>query len=209
MASASASGLAAGRARIIGVVAQDLASLLFAESIEAVGRVLHRRNYSLSFCVPGGSAGAGLEIHLAAPAVDGGRIAFRRLWRQSGPRPTAICCTSEEMAVGLMLEACRRGVSIPDELSLIGIGGHPVFAGLGLTTVDYRPGEQAEVAVNRLLDAIEGMPGRAAPSHRTTRTDREDQYGTAACPILPPLTARRSPAAAGQRYRREALSASR
>ncbi|MDQ4046714.1 MAG: LacI family transcriptional regulator [Actinomycetota bacterium] len=91
--------------------------------------------------------------------VSSGQEAFRRLWGQSGPKPTAIFCASDEMAMGVIFEANRVGVRVPEDLSVIGIDDHDFSDAVGLTTVGQRPDEQAELATKMLLDELLGITG--------------------------------------------------
>jgi DNA-binding LacI/PurR family transcriptional regulator len=88
-----------------------------------------------------------------------GQEAFRRLWSRSGPRPTAIFCASDEMAMGIIFEATRAGVRVPEDLSVVGIDDHDFAEAMGLTTVRQRPDEQAELATKMLLDELNGVAG--------------------------------------------------
>jgi len=89
--------------------------------------------------------------------VRSGQEAFRRLWGQSGPKPTAIFCASDEMAMGVIFEANRVGVRVPEDLSVIGIDDHDFSDAMGLTTVGQRPDEQAELGTKMLLDELIGI----------------------------------------------------
>jgi LacI family repressor for deo operon, udp, cdd, tsx, nupC, and nupG len=53
-----------------------------------------------------------------------GQHAFVSLWGAPGPKPTAIFCASDEMAFGVIFEARRLGISVPGDLSIIGIDDH-------------------------------------------------------------------------------------
>jgi LacI family repressor for deo operon, udp, cdd, tsx, nupC, and nupG len=114
--------------------------------------------------------------------VRSGQQAFLRLWERSGAKPTAIFCASDEMAMGVIFEANRKGVRVPEELSVIGIDDHDFSATLGLTTVGQRPDEQAELATKMLLDELDGRTGsvhsQMAPHQLIIRT-------TTAPPPLP------------------------
>ncbi len=109
-------------------------------------------------------AAAGLEVR---PEWDewgdftlrSGQEAFRRLWGQPGPKPTAIFCASDEMAMGVIFEAQRVGVRVPEDLSVIGIDDHDFSDAMGLTTVGQRPDEQAELGTKMLLDELLGITG--------------------------------------------------
>ncbi|MGO4188196.1 LacI family DNA-binding transcriptional regulator [Pseudarthrobacter sp. TAF60_1] len=88
-----------------------------------------------------------------------GQEAFRRLWAQPGSKPTAIFCASDEMAMGVIFEAARAGVRVPEDLSVVGIDDHDFADAMGLTTVRQRPDEQAELATKMLLDELNGVAG--------------------------------------------------
>ncbi|GAC1373971.1 MAG: catabolite control protein A [Pseudarthrobacter sp.] len=91
--------------------------------------------------------------------VRSGQEAFRRLWERPAPKPTAIFCSSDEMAMGVIFEATRAGVRVPEELSVVGIDDHDFADAMGLTTVRQRPDEQAELATKMLLDELNGVAG--------------------------------------------------
>jgi LacI family repressor for deo operon, udp, cdd, tsx, nupC, and nupG len=88
-----------------------------------------------------------------------GQEAFRRLWARPGTKPTAIFCASDEMAMGVIFEAARAGVRVPEDLSVVGIDDHDFADAMGLTTVRQRPDEQAELATRMLLDELNGVSG--------------------------------------------------
>jgi DNA-binding LacI/PurR family transcriptional regulator len=66
--------------------------------------------------------------------VDGGREAAVALLGLSDP-PTAIFCLSDEMAFGVIIAASAAGVAVPEALSVVGFGGHPVARAVNLTTI--------------------------------------------------------------------------
>jgi DNA-binding LacI/PurR family transcriptional regulator len=91
--------------------------------------------------------------------VPSGQEALRRLWSREGDKPTAIFCASDEMAMGVIFEANRLGIRVPEELSVVGIDNHDFAEPMGLTTVGQRPDEQAELATKMLLDELDGQAG--------------------------------------------------
>ena len=67
--------------------------------------------------------------------------------------PTAVFCTSDMMAIGMMQTLKSGGIRIPQDISVIGFDDIPVaqLAGIDLTTV-RQPYEQIGVqAVNMLI----------------------------------------------------------
>lgn len=91
--------------------------------------------------------------------VGSGQEAFDELWDKPGRKPTAIFCASDEMAMGAMLQARRRGVRVPEDLSIIGIDNHEFAEAMGLTTVAQDPVEQGQLGTRMLLDELAGAAG--------------------------------------------------
>jgi DNA-binding LacI/PurR family transcriptional regulator len=60
-----------------------------------------------------------------------------------------------------MLAAERLGISVPGDLSIVGIDGHEYAEMFGLTTVEQYPGEQGRLAVE-LVMALLGEVGASA-----------------------------------------------
>jgi LacI family transcriptional regulator len=92
----------------------------------------------------------------------GGRQAGGELLDQERP-PTAIICFNDQIAMGVMQAAARRGITLPDGLSVMGIDDlHPVADALdpGLTTVALPHAEMGRWGMARLIERIEGTPIR-------------------------------------------------
>ena len=104
-----------------------------------------------------GGVAAGSRL-FAAPAHD---------------RPTAVFCASDEMALGVLLAAARAGLSVPGDVSVMGIDGHEYGAVVGLTTVAQDPEEQGRVAARAVLAEVDGGvagPVPASPAHLVARS---------------------------------------
>ena len=105
--------------------------------------------------------------------VRSGQEGFDALWAKPGPKPTAILCASDEMAIGAILQARRRGVRVPEDLSIIGIDNHEFSDAVGLTTVAQDPVEQGKQGTRMLLDELAGITGAVhsmlAPHHLIVR----------------------------------------
>jgi len=71
-------------------------------------------------------------------------------------RPTAVVATSDEMALGVMAAARRSGLSVPRDLSVIGIDDHVLSEAFDLTTVRQdvlrQGGRAGEMLIRRLVD---------------------------------------------------------
>jgi DNA-binding LacI/PurR family transcriptional regulator len=97
--------------------------------------------------------------------VEGGRRALAELLALHGERPTAVICSSDLMAIGVLQEAAARGIRVPNELSVVGFDGidASTWTQPPLTTVEQPIGEIAETAVNALQELI-ANPGRSLPN---------------------------------------------
>jgi LacI family transcriptional regulator, repressor for deo operon, udp, cdd, tsx, nupC, and nupG len=73
--------------------------------------------------------------------------------------PTALVCTSDEMAAGVMFALQGAGIVVPDEVSVIGIDGHEYAEPLGLTTVQQEPEQQGRDAAAWILAHLVGGSG--------------------------------------------------
>lgn len=112
-----------------------------------------------------GDAGIALgdrRVAFCSSDALGGRQAGGVLLDQDD-RPTAIICFNDQIAMGVMQAAARRGIPIPEGLSVVGIDDlHPVADALdpGLTTVALPHAEMGGRAMTRLIERIEGArPG--------------------------------------------------
>ncbi len=88
--------------------------------------------------------------------TEGGRSALRELLALPEP-PTGVICSSDVMAIGVLQEAARTGIRIPEELSVVGFDGidASTWSFPPLTTVEQPIGEIAETAVNALATLID------------------------------------------------------
>ena len=104
--------------------------------------------------------GAGLSIDPDLAAAGDGSIAsgveaLSRLLAIPGP-PTGVFCMSDEMAFGALRAAQDAGVTVPDELSVIGFDDHDFAEAMGLTTMRQSVGDMGVTAARTLLSLIEG-----------------------------------------------------
>ncbi len=112
---------------------------------------------------------AGLDSHeLVAHrdfGVEGGRHALRDLLAREEP-PTAVICSSDVMAIGALQEALRQGISVPNELSVVGFDGidAATWSVPPLTTVEQPIHLIAETAVDALQTLIRD-PHAALPNY--------------------------------------------
>ncbi|WP_104117586.1 LacI family DNA-binding transcriptional regulator [Arthrobacter sp. B1805] len=69
-------------------------------------------------------------------------------------RPTAVFCSSDEMAFGVLKAAADLGIDVPGELSVIGIDDHEFAEPMGLTTIHQDPADQGAFAADILLGEL-------------------------------------------------------
>lgn len=86
--------------------------------------------------------------------VDGGAAAMARLL--TGPvLPTAIFAEYDELAIGAIWTIQRAGLSVPGDISVIGMDDHEMAAVLDLSTVAQDPVAQGQTAARLLLQDLE------------------------------------------------------
>ncbi|MGI4797349.1 MAG: substrate-binding domain-containing protein, partial [Janthinobacterium lividum] len=75
-------------------------------------------------------------------------------------RPTAVACTGDILALGLVAECQRRGLAVPLDLSIIGCGNTDIgqYVEPALTTIGLPWDRMGAAAVSSLLALIAGRP---------------------------------------------------
>lgn len=103
--------------------------------------------------------------------VEGGftlplaKAAVAEFLARAGPdRPTAFFCMSDEMAMGAMLAIREAGLTVPGDISVIGIDGHPFAEAFGLTTCEQDPAAQGRQAADGVMAALRGSSEPATGS---------------------------------------------
>lgn len=114
-------------------------------------------------------AAAGIEydddlVTHEVPEVGGGRAGAQKLLGLA-ERPTALFCFHDRQAFGAYEVAASKGLTIPDDLSVVSIDNFEIIAdGLwpGLTSVALPHYDMGRWAVSRLLDEIENPDAEPA-----------------------------------------------
>ncbi|HEY1156283.1 MAG TPA: LacI family DNA-binding transcriptional regulator [Arthrobacter sp.] len=109
---------------------------------------------------------------LGENSTEGGREAMARLL--SAPvLPTAVFVGSDEMAFGAMDLLNSAGLSVPEDVSVVGFDNHELSGVMHLSTVDQGVGTQGETAAKALLEALEnpglGTTDIVLPTHLVLR----------------------------------------
>jgi DNA-binding LacI/PurR family transcriptional regulator len=86
-------------------------------------------------------------------------------------RPTAIVAGCDEIAIGVMLAARELGISVPAQLSVVGVDGHSLADLFELTTLEQHPARQGQLAVGMILARLDDESGAPEVEHVTMPVD--------------------------------------
>jgi LacI family transcriptional regulator, repressor for deo operon, udp, cdd, tsx, nupC, and nupG len=87
--------------------------------------------------------------------VGGGYHAAKQMLGDPRSAPTAIFCASDEMGFGAIQAARDLGYRVPQDISVVGMDGHPLGEFYGLSTIDQNPNNQGAKGANMLVDILE------------------------------------------------------
>jgi len=93
--------------------------------------------------------------------TEGHRAGLLLAEQPAHARPTAVLCLSDEVAAGLMSALAERGLTVPDDVSVVGFDDAPVSSMVRpqLTTVRQPVAGKGSLAARLLLDRIDGQAG--------------------------------------------------
>lgn len=115
--------------------------------------------------------------------VDGGAIGMETLL--SRPQlPTAVFCHSDEIALGALRTLRKSGISVPQQISVIGVDDHPCADLNELTTVSQPVREQGQIAARLVLALLDPDAPAAADTKVSTLPTRLVVRGSTAPPAL-------------------------
>lgn len=104
--------------------------------------------------------------------VDSARTAMARIL-ECPRRPTAVFAASDEMAFGAISVIRAHGLSVPGDISVIGIDDHDMSQAMDLTTVAQDPIRQGQLAAVEVLagagDPVAGPARIITESHLVVR----------------------------------------
>jgi LacI family transcriptional regulator len=143
------------------------------QAVQHLAALRHERVAFISGPMMLGSAGARLQAFLQAMreiglhvndrwviegnhTMEGGMAAAQRILAMPD-RPTAVLCSNDMTAIGVMRESYRRGVRVPQDLSVIGFDDIRIaqFVSPPLTSVKMSQTEIAELAFTALLVEVQ------------------------------------------------------
>lgn len=104
------------------------------------------------------------HLYEGSATIEFGRTSLRAMWNENAgaPRPTAIVCGNDQLAVGALLEAQALGIAVPGELSITGFDDIALAAQIrpSLTTMRVDTHEIGRMAALALLDMVGGKARR-------------------------------------------------
>lgn len=162
--------------------AHDGVSLLLAGGHRRIGFVGGMRDPGGQDSIPGKRSSGFHRAHAEAGvpvdeslilsgnfSVAGGMESGRALLTRED-RPDAIFCLSDEMAIGVLGAARELGLSIPEDLCVLGFDDHDFSEALGLSTVRQPVVDAGETAAQMMLDILDGRPtGRQVLVHEVIK----------------------------------------
>ncbi len=86
-------------------------------------------------------------------SIDGAQEAMHHLLSLERP-PTAVFAISDEMAMGAMGVIREAGLSVPEDISIVGVDDHPLAQTVGLTTVRQEPAANGAIAARWIVDDL-------------------------------------------------------
>jgi len=136
-----------GRRRLAVISGSDERALRRQAAFQATARAL-------------GLGEARIVVVPAPTTLRSGRAALVELM-QGGPKPDAVFCSSDLLALGVMTQAQASGMAVPKRLAIVGFGDLEFAADLepGLTTVRIDGGAIGRQASQFIVDRAEGRTG--------------------------------------------------
>jgi LacI family transcriptional regulator len=121
--------------------------------------------------------------------MEGGIAAMRKLLALP-KRPTAVLCSNDMTAIGVIRESYDQGVRIPDDLSVIGFDDirFAQFVTPPLTTVQMSQAEIARLTFNALLAEVQRKAPAPDGTEYTLTTTLVLRDSTAMAPSDAPRT---------------------
>ncbi len=107
--------------------------------------------------------------------ATGGRGMVRELMERAGPRPTALFCFNDLIAIGALRALYEAGIGVPGGVAVVGFDGIELtsFTTPALTTVAHSRDDLGRLGVETLLGLLAGRapetPDRVLPTHLVIR----------------------------------------
>lgn len=132
-------------------------------------------------------------------SMEGGKKAMSAL-AVLPDRPSAVICSNDMTAIGVIRQAFELGLNVPSELSVVGFDDIHLaqFTTPPLTSVRMSQVEIAELAFRALLDSVQGQCNGSSHGPYMLRTDLIVRASTA----IAPERVRQTASSGGKRTRR-------
>ncbi|MBL4807891.1 MAG: LacI family DNA-binding transcriptional regulator [Rhodobacteraceae bacterium] len=130
--------------------------IAFLDAASGLQNTSKRAGYRQALDAAGISGSEELEEQVVGHGIEAGYKAFARLWDR-GVRPTAVMVTRDATALGIMRWCHDFGISVPDQLSIVGFDNteQAKMANVPLTSVNFPVGRISAAAVDHLLSLVE------------------------------------------------------
>lgn len=92
---------------------------------------------------------------------EAGHIAMQRLLALGEERPEAVFVSSDIQAVGALEVLQEQGLTVPEDMALVGFDDIELAGYVGLTTMHQPIRQMGEIAVDRLMEKISGSAPEA------------------------------------------------
>ncbi|MCA1056560.1 LacI family DNA-binding transcriptional regulator [Rossellomorea aquimaris] len=79
-------------------------------------------------------------------------------WQELKQKPTALIVTSDQVAAGIVSEARRKGIVIPDDLAILSFDNHPIAEAFDITSFEVPIRKLGEEAFNLFLEDNASAP---------------------------------------------------
>ena len=91
-------------------------------------------------------------------SISDGRKACAYLLSRGEPRPTAIVCGNDVLALGALVECQARGLKVPEDISVVGFDNLELsmHSNPPLTTIDVPAEEMGQTAAGYILGNLNG-----------------------------------------------------
>jgi LacI family transcriptional regulator, repressor for deo operon, udp, cdd, tsx, nupC, and nupG len=96
--------------------------------------------------------------------VSSGYEAMKNLLKQT-PKPTAVFCSNDEMAIGALKAIKEKGLRVPEDISVVGFDNlrFAEYCSPALTTIAQPNVQIGEVAMQLMMDLLDDGPKKTKP----------------------------------------------
>lgn len=111
-------------------------------------------------------------------SISGGYRSAMKAFIGPSVRTTGVVAGSDEIALGVLTAARELGLRVPEDVSIIGIDGHPLGETFGITTMNQHPATQGSMAVSQALAQLGGAWDENDDAHLELQVDLKVRTST-------------------------------